>query len=67
LEALRQRPGALDAYVDESAVQRLVGEHLMGRRDHSGMIWRLIVLDCWLSALPQGSLGRPPVVPARAF
>jgi asparagine synthase (glutamine-hydrolysing) len=67
VEALRQRPGALDAYVDESAVQRLVGEHLMGRRDHSGMIWRLIVLDCWLSALPQGSLGRPPVVPARAF
>ncbi len=67
VEGLRQRPGALDAYVDDSAVRRLVREHLMGRRDHSGMIWRLIVLDCWLTALPRGSLGRPPVVPATAF
>jgi asparagine synthase (glutamine-hydrolysing) len=35
-------------YTDAAAVRRLAGEHLSGRRDHSSMLWRLLVLDLWL-------------------
>jgi hypothetical protein len=49
--------------VDPEAVRRLVFEHLLGRRDHSSMLWRLIVLDCWLAALRLGRLGYPPTLP----
>jgi hypothetical protein len=27
-------------------------------------LWRLMVLDCWLAALKEGHLGRPPKLPA---
>ena len=37
-------------FVDPQAVRRIVREHQIGRRDHSGMIWRLVVLDLWLRA-----------------
>ena len=36
------------AYVDRASVQRLVQEHLAGRRDHSHFLWRILVLDLWL-------------------
>lgn len=60
VEALRDPSPELRQYVDARAVRRLVNEHVIGRRDHSAMLWRLIVLDCWLSALKRGCLGRPP-------
>ena len=63
IESLRIPSPELSQYVDTGAVQRLVSEHLIGRRDHSAMLWRLIVLDCWLAALKEGCLGRPPVLP----
>jgi len=63
IEALRTPSPALRQYVDVSPVRRLVFEHMVGRRDHSAMLWRLIVLDCWLDALERGQLGRPPMVP----
>ncbi len=63
IEALRNPSPALRQYVDTRAVRRLVFEHVIGRRDHSAQLWRLIVLDCWLSALKLGSLGRPPSLP----
>jgi len=63
IEALRNPSPDLRLYVDSAAVRRLVFEHAIGRRDHSPMLWRLIVLDCWLAALRQGRLGRPPTLP----
>jgi asparagine synthase (glutamine-hydrolysing) len=63
IEALRNPSPDLRLYVDCAAVRRLVFEHAIGRRDHSAMLWRLIVLDCWLAALRQGRLGRPPPLP----
>jgi asparagine synthase (glutamine-hydrolysing) len=60
VEALRDPSPELLQYVDAGAVRRLANEHVTGRRDHSAMLWRLIVLDCWLSALKLGCLGRPP-------
>jgi len=62
VEALRDPSAELRQYADVGAVRRLAFEHVIGRRDHSAMLWRLMVLDCWLSALKRGCLGRPPSV-----
>ena len=62
-EALAGSLGELGPYVNHAAVRRLVREHLIGRRDHSVMLWRLMVLQFWLDGLKSGSLGRPPAVP----
>ena len=64
IEALRNPSDELSLYVDKAAVVRLVSEHMIGRRDHSSMLWRLIVLDSWFTMLGQGHLGHPPIVPA---
>ena len=62
IEALRDKSTEIRPYVDKSAVDRLVFEHVIGRRDHSSLLWRLIVLDFWLTALKEGHLGKPPSV-----
>ena len=64
IEALNDPSPELRQYLDTASVRRLVFEHGIGRRDHSVMLWRLIVLDCWLAALKLGGLGRPPTLPA---
>jgi asparagine synthase (glutamine-hydrolysing) len=64
IEALRTRSSAIEPFVDRTAVDRLIAEHSVGRRDHSAQLWRLIVLDYWLAALRSGSLGRPPAIPS---
>ncbi len=64
VEALRNPSAQLGEYVDAGAVRRLVLEHVIGRRDHSSTLWRLIVLDRWLGGLKEGRLGRPPAIPA---
>ncbi len=61
IEALRDPSQELRQYVNVDATRRVVFEHMIGRRDHSGLLWRLIVLDSWLAAFNQGHLGRPPV------
>ena len=61
--ALRDPSPELRQYVDTAAIRRLVREHAIGRRDHSVMLWRLMVLDAWLAAVKQGCLGRPPALP----
>ena len=63
-EALRDPSPSLRQYVDAGAVRRLVFEHVIGRRDHSSQLWRLIVLDCWFAAIKKGRLGRPPALPS---
>ncbi len=63
IEALRHPSSVLQQYVNAGATRRLVFEHLMGRRDHSAALWRLIVLDCWLAGLDRGNFGHPPTLP----
>ena len=41
---------ALAAYLEPEAVSRVVQEHLRGRRDHSPLLWKLMVLRTWLEA-----------------
>ena len=61
--ALRNPSAALEQYLDARAVDRLIAEHSISRRDHSVLLWRLIVLNYWLAAFADGRLGRPPLVP----
>ena len=63
VEALKDLSPHLNDYVDARAVKRLAFEHLIGRRDHSFMLWRLMVLNYWLAAFHAGCLGRPPALP----
>src|SRR6267143_1555849 len=44
------------AYADRRAVRRMVREHRAARRDHAGILWRVLVLDGWLRALGAGDL-----------
>jgi asparagine synthase (glutamine-hydrolysing) len=46
-------------YVDRTAIRRLATEHLSGRRDQSGIIWRFLMLELWLGFLDNGDLGNP--------
>ena len=59
VDALCEANGRIHEYVDPNAVRRLAAEHLSGRRDHSGLIWRLIVLDLWFGFLDSGELAQP--------
>jgi asparagine synthase (glutamine-hydrolysing) len=63
IQMLSKSSSVLEPYVSDAAVKRLVNEHLIGRRDHSGSLWRLLVLDHWLTALNAGELARSPAVP----
>lgn len=65
IQALRVMPEEMSEFVDQGAMNRLIGEHLIGRRDHSAVLWRVLVLERWLHALSQGALERPPAVPDR--
>ena len=58
LESLLEPKARIGPYVDEGAVRRLVQEHLTARRDHSHLLWRLLVLEVWLGALEDGRLER---------
>ncbi|MFC1831694.1 asparagine synthase (glutamine-hydrolyzing) [Thermodesulfobacteriota bacterium] len=63
VEALKNLSPHLNQYVDARAVNRLVFEHLIGRRNHSSRLWRLMVLDYWLASFHAGRLGCPPALP----
>jgi asparagine synthase (glutamine-hydrolysing) len=63
IQGLRSPSAALEQYLDMPAVERLITEHSIGRRDHSALLWRLIVLNYWLAAFADGRLGRPPLAP----
>jgi asparagine synthase (glutamine-hydrolysing) len=63
IEALLRPSQRLAQFIDGGAVTRIASEHLSGRRDHSAMLWRLMVLDRWLQAFASGSLARSPHVP----
>ncbi len=63
IEALRSPTPAIEHFLNVPALERLVSEHSIGRRDHSVLLWRVIVLDYWLAAFADGRLGRPPLAP----
>jgi len=56
LEGLQRADALIRPYVDADAVTRLIDEHRAGRRDHSHLLWRLLVLEVWLRALAEGRL-----------
>ncbi len=56
--ALLRTDSPIYEFVEPRAVARLVSEHQARRRDHSWLLWRLLVLDLWVSALRTGVLGR---------
>ena len=59
IEGLARPGSALAEHVDTSSVDRLTREHIVGRRDHSTMLWRLLVLELWLDALGRGEIAKP--------
>jgi asparagine synthase (glutamine-hydrolysing) len=59
IDELLKQASPIRDYVMSSAVRRIAGEHLVGRRDHSTMLWRLLVLDLWLEHLAAGRLALP--------
>jgi asparagine synthase (glutamine-hydrolysing) len=59
LDTLSRAERPVYRYVDHQSVVRLVREHRTGRRDHSQMLWRVLVLDLWLQALARGELAEP--------
>jgi asparagine synthase (glutamine-hydrolysing) len=58
VRALLRPDSPIYEFVDRAAVQRVAAEHQRSRRDHSHLLWRLLALDVWLSALTRGELGR---------
>ncbi|MGQ0643322.1 MAG: asparagine synthase (glutamine-hydrolyzing) [Gemmatimonadaceae bacterium] len=59
VEALRDAQSPIYEYVDAQAVSRVIGEHMVRRRDHSTLLWRLLVFSLWRAALGRGDLSRP--------
>jgi asparagine synthase (glutamine-hydrolysing) len=57
IDGLASDHAAIGEYVEQNAVARLHEEHTSGRRDHSAMLWRLLVLERWLSSPPRASSG----------
>jgi asparagine synthase (glutamine-hydrolysing) len=55
VEALLDPGACIHDHVDRAAVRRLVSEHRRGRRDHSSMLWRLIVLQLWSDGARDGT------------
>ena len=66
IEALTAPDTPLREWLDMEAVRRIVAEHLGERRDHGGVIWRLIVLDNWVRAFRTGQLAQPQRLAASA-
>ena len=59
VDGLRRSWSPIYEYVDAAAVARVSAEHQTGRRDQSATLWRLLVLDMWLTGLTAGAIARP--------
>ncbi|MDX2194296.1 MAG: asparagine synthase (glutamine-hydrolyzing) [Gemmatimonadales bacterium] len=59
IEAMGDRSAPHWRATDPAAFRRIAGEHASGRRDHSHLLWRLLVLDLWLRHLDAGRLREP--------
>jgi asparagine synthase (glutamine-hydrolysing) len=56
VEALLRDDSPIYDFADLAAVRRIAAEHQSARRDHSLLIWRLLVLDLWLRSLGRNEL-----------
>jgi asparagine synthase (glutamine-hydrolysing) len=55
---LSQADSPIYEFVAAEAVRRAANEHQLRRRDHSHLLWRLLVLDVWLRSLERSQLLR---------
>ncbi|HEY7568855.1 MAG TPA: asparagine synthase (glutamine-hydrolyzing) [Gemmatimonadaceae bacterium] len=58
IDQLLSPSSAIYEFYDPARVRGIVSEHRAHRRDHSGTIWRLMLLDLWLRALGRGTIAR---------
>jgi asparagine synthase (glutamine-hydrolysing) len=59
VNALRSESSLIYEFVEPAAVDRVISEHMVRRRDHSGLLWRLLVFSLWRDALRRGELTQP--------
>jgi asparagine synthase (glutamine-hydrolysing) len=64
IERLLRADSPVYEFVDRAAVTRVATEHRLRRRDHSHLLWKLLVLDLWLRCLARGDLARSSAVEA---
>ena len=50
LDRILQKNSPVYDFLDFNAVSRVVNEHRSLRRDHSSLLWRILVLHIWLNA-----------------
>ena len=50
MEGILQKDSPVYDFLDFNAVSRVVNEHRSLRRDHSSLLWRILVLHIWLKA-----------------
>jgi len=62
LAALSDRSSAVYDFVEPRAVERIVQEHRVGRRDHARTIWRLVMFDQWSRLYSTGAFVRPVTI-----
>jgi asparagine synthase (glutamine-hydrolysing) len=62
LDALSDRSSAVYDFVEPRAVERVVQEHRVGRRDHARTIWRLVMFDQWSRLYSTGEFVRPVTI-----
>jgi asparagine synthase (glutamine-hydrolysing) len=62
LAALSDRSSAVYDFVEPRAVDRIVQEHRVGRRDHARTIWRLVMFDQWSRLYSTGAFVRPVTI-----
>lgn len=58
IDSMTGNDSFLAEYVSLDRVRQVVREHMTHRRDHSHLLWRLLVLDVWLRGLRSGTLAR---------
>jgi len=62
LAALSDRSSVVYDFVEPRAVERIVEEHRVGRRDHARTIWRLVMFDQWSRLHSTGEFVRPVTI-----
>jgi asparagine synthase (glutamine-hydrolysing) len=61
IDELLNTSSSIYEFAEPVAVRRVVTEHLRARRDHSPMLWKLLVLQAWLSAGRSRGAGSSPM------
>ena len=54
LEHLRGQGSMTRSYYEPKALDRVIDDHLEGRRNHETLLWTLLNLEIWHRALPRG-------------